>query len=114
MGDIAPSLHWRGLQASTVSRATTGARTEQAMALSDLLSQHAHGDVNGNGDGSTHVLAEVQTLLAGASVDDVKALRRLLFQTSAAAAPGRAAVAKLASGWRDGRYLYKHLLSRQS
>ena len=107
-GDTAPSLRRRDIESNTIDRATTGARTEKAMALADVLAGHAGGQNPGG------ALAELQTLMAGASPDDVKALRRLLFQPAEVPAPGKHADIELAPGWREGRYPYKHLLSRRS
>ena len=106
--DSAPLLRRRDIQHNTIDRATTGARTEQAMALADVLARHA------DGQGTAGALAELQALMAGASPDDVKALRRLLFQPAAVAGPGKNADIELAPGWREGRYPYRHLLSRHS
>ncbi len=105
-GDTAPSLQPAGIAANTVSRATTGARTEQAMALSDVLAHHAQGASTGT------VVAELQALMDGASPDDRKALRKLLFQP-AAAQPEKDADTALAPGWREGKYPYRNLLSRR-
>jgi polyphosphate kinase 2 len=107
-GDTAPSLVRRDIEADTVSRATTGALTEQAMALSDVLSRYAQGE---NAD---TVLSEMKTLMAGASPDDVKALKRALFQPDDKLASERDADVELSPGWRDGRYPYKNLLSRRT
>jgi polyphosphate kinase len=107
-GDTAPSLARRDIEANTVSRATTGALTEQAMALADVLSRHALDD---NAD---TVLSEMKTLMAGASPDDLKALKRALFEPDDKAPAEREADIELAPGWRDGRYPYKNLLSRRS
>ena len=107
-GDTVPSLRQRDIAANTTSRATTGARTEQAMALSDVLARHAQGHSAGS------VLAELQTLMDGASADDLKALRRTLFQPQDRATPAKDADTALSAGWRDGQYPYKNLLSRNS
>ena len=107
-GDTAPLLKARDIEANTVSRATTGARTERAMALSDVLAHHAQGD------SSASLVSELQALMAGASPDDVKALRRTLFQPPAQMQSDKEADIELAAGWRDGRYPYKNLLSRRS
>ena len=107
-GDTAPSLKARDIEADTVSRATSGARTERAMALSDVLAQHAQAGSMGS------ILSELQALMAGASPDDVKALRRTLFQPPDQQLADKEADIELAPGWRDGRYPYKNLLSRRS
>ena len=107
-GDTPPLRRRRDIEADTVSRATTGARTERAMALSDVLAGHAIGDKPGA------VLAELKTLMAGASPDDRKALKRVLFERESTPADGHDPDTDLAPGWRDGRYPYKNLLSRRS
>jgi polyphosphate kinase 2 len=107
-GDIPPTLNQRDIERHTVSRATTGARTERAMALSDVLTQHHQGDGLGS------VVGELQALMAGASTDDLKALRRTLFQPDGKLDPTKDADTELAPGWREGKYPYKNLLSRRS
>ena len=96
-GDTARSLKTRDIEADTVSRATSGARTEQAMALSDVLARHAQAGSQGS------ILSELQALMAGASPDDVKALRRTLFQPPDQQLSDKEADIALAPGWRDGR-----------
>jgi polyphosphate kinase 2 len=107
-GDTAPSLKTRDIAADTISRATSGARTEQAMALSDVLARHAEGAAEGN------LVAELQALMAGAAPDDLRALRRMLFQPESRLLPDKEADTELAPGWREGKYPYKNLLSRRS
>jgi polyphosphate kinase 2 len=107
-GDVAPSLSLRDIERDRVSRATTGAQTERAMALADVLAHHAQGQ---GGDGA---LTDLQAMIASASLDDVKALRQLLFQPASRPEPGKDADIELAAGWREGRYPYKNLLSRRS
>jgi len=107
-GDTAPSLTTRDIAANTISRSTSGARTERAMALSDVLARHA-----GGGDGQS-LLDELQALMTGSSPDDLKALRRTLFPPGGSGLPDKAADIELAPGWREGRYPYQNLLSRRS
>ncbi len=106
LGDTLPSLQPAAIAAHTVGRATTGARTEQAMALADVLAHHAQGESAGT------VVSELQALMDGASPDDRKALRKLLFQPVATPTEKDADTA-LAPGWRQGKYPYKNLLSRR-
>ncbi|GCL63843.1 polyphosphate kinase 2 [Pseudaquabacterium pictum] len=105
-GDTAPLLQPAAIAAHMADRATTGARTEQAMALADVLARHAQGQSAGT------VLAELQALMDGASPDDRKALRKLLFQPAATPAEADADTA-LSPGWREGQYPYKNLLLRR-
>jgi polyphosphate kinase 2 len=115
-GDIAPSLRRRDIEADSVSRATSGAQTEHAMALADVLASHnqavASAAATGAGAATGSALADLQAMIASASPDDVKALRRLLFQSDPKT--GTDPDTELAAGWRDGLYPYKNLLSRRS
>ena len=117
-GDVAPSLRRRDIETHTVSRATTGAQTERAMALADRLASHKQtpGSSEGTPDkpGPSGALADLQAMIASASPDDFKALRRLLFRPDTHSATDADPDTDLAPGWRDGRYPYQNLLSRRS
>ena len=64
--------------------------------------------------GSIHETAQrLQTLLAGASPDEVKALRTRLFAKVPQADKGPDPDAELSPKWRFGAYPYKNLLSRK-
>ncbi|MFO1188813.1 MAG: polyphosphate kinase 2 [Alphaproteobacteria bacterium] len=78
------------------------------MALSDLLASKK------NGTAPTELLNQIQALIAGASLDEMKALRRALFKRDAVTAPGMDPDTELQAGWREGRYPYKNLLSRKN
>ncbi|MCA0176976.1 MAG: polyphosphate kinase 2 [Proteobacteria bacterium] len=58
---------------------------------------------------------DIGAMVAGASPDDVKALRRALSARAAAttAAKGTAPDLELSAGWREGAYPYKYLMSRK-
>ena len=105
-GDTAPALTPDGIAANVADRATTGARITQAMALADVLARQARGEDPGT------VLSELQAMMDGASPDDRKALRRLLAQP-APGLPEKDADSALSPGWREGKYPYRHLLSRK-
>lgn len=80
----------------------------QSMTLANLLASHAAGEPDGD------ALEQIRTLLAGASPDEVKALRHRLFKTPAArVSETRDPDIELAPGWRDGSYPYLNLLSRK-
>jgi polyphosphate kinase 2 len=95
------------VERSRVARATTRTQTVQAQALGDVLAAHARGQ-----DGDW--LAEIKAMMAGASPDEVKALRRLLLEAAPAKPGGPDADAELAPNWRDGSYPYKNLMSRRN
>ena len=63
----------------------------------------------------TRDMAALKTLLAGASGDDVVALRRMLFaDAKRKAAPAEDPDLELAPRWREGGYPYKNLMSRKN
>jgi len=106
-GDTLTRVNKRSAEADRVARRTSTALTVQEMVLSDLL-----------GPGATtsppsEVLRRIQALIAGASPDEVKALRRSLFKQDEAQGNHVDPDAELASGWREGAYPYKNLLSRK-
>jgi polyphosphate kinase len=111
LGDVPASLGAKALERDTVARAVTRSDTVKAMALSDLLKQHAKGDGGTPGE----ALRQVQALIDGASPDEVKALRRMLFEREASLpAEGTDPDTELAPGWREGGYPYRNLLSRRA
>ena len=109
-GDVADTRKPERIERSVVSRATTRKQTVRAMALGDLLAQHARGTAGAPGEW----LRELQALVASASPDEAKALRRLLFERSQPGPEGSDPDTELAAGWREGAYPYKNLLSRRA
>ena len=109
-GDVAPDLHASGIERNTVARATTRKQTVTALALSDVLAQHAAGEAGPPGEW----LRQLQALIDGASPDEAKALRRLLFQRESSSAPGVDPDSELAANWREGGYPYKNLMARRT
>ena len=82
--------------------------TVQEAVVSDLLVADAARGA------SMHETAErLQTLLAGASPDEVKALRKRLFAKPPKGEQGPDPDAELSPQWRSGAYPYKNLLSRK-
>ena len=113
-GDVPPRLDAATLEHDRVARATTRHETVTALALGDVLARHASGA--GLGDGPPgDWLREVRALVEGASPDETRALRRLLFEPrSEPAAPGIDPDQELAPGWREGGYPYLNLMARKS
>ncbi|MFO1336782.1 MAG: polyphosphate kinase 2 [Burkholderiaceae bacterium] len=95
-----------GAEAERVARRTSTAHTVQALATQDVLRAGA--------GGPSQTLQRLQALLAGASPDEVRALRRSLAQGDDGPAAGHDPDTELSPGWRDGGYPYKNLLSRKS
>ncbi|MFN9013243.1 MAG: polyphosphate kinase 2 [Pseudomonadota bacterium] len=113
-GDVAPRLDAPALERDRVARATTRHETVTALALGDVLAGHAAGA--GLGDGPPgDWLREVRALVEGASPDEARALRRLLFEPrQEPAVPGIDPDQELAPGWREGGYPYRNLMARKS
>ena len=108
-GDTLAHAGARSAEAERIARRTSTAHTVQELVLADLLANPPAGQA------SSETLRQLQALIAGASPDEVKALRRALFRREPA--PGGPVVdpdTELAPGWREGGYPYKNLLSRKS
>ena len=111
LGDVPASLGPKALERDTIARAVTRTDTVKALALVDVLGRHAKG--KGGSPGET--LRQLQALIDGASPDEVKALRRVLFEREPATPGGGTDPdTELAPGWREGGYPYRNLLSRRS
>ncbi|MDT7837889.1 polyphosphate kinase 2 [Aquabacterium sp. OR-4] len=110
-GDTPPSLQPAALERHRVARALTRAQTVQSLAIGDVLAAEAAAQP---GSHQPPLLDNVSPLLAGASPDDLKALRQLLARHTASTAPTPDADTALAPRWRDGGYPYKNLLSRRT
>ena len=99
------------VQVSRVARATERTQTVAVMALSDLLQRRGASEVHAPGN----FVDQLKALVGGAAPDEVKALRRLLFDKSnAQPRNGSDPDAELAPNWRDGSYPYKNLMARRS
>ncbi|MDE2395970.1 MAG: polyphosphate kinase 2 [Burkholderiales bacterium] len=109
-GDVPPSLAPAALEQNTIARAADRHETVTAMALADVLEKHARGEAGEPGEW----LRQLQALIAGASPDEVKALRRLLFVHASEQAPGSDPDTEMAPGWREGHYPYRNLMSRRN
>jgi len=108
-GDVAPSLTERGIADFSVAESVAAATESKAHAVRDILGRAARGDSRGLAD-------SFEAILAGASPDDVVALRNLLSQQDDAARRIKhdRIDGELADDWREGGYPYKHLMSRRS
>jgi len=105
-GDTLAHPGARTAEADHVARGTSTANTVQELALSDLLA-----GIRGTRPAS-ETLEQLQALIGGASPDEVKALRRALFVRTGPSATTLELDAELSSGWREGAYPYKNLMSR--
>ena len=106
-GDTLAQPGRRAAEADHVARGVSEARTVREMATSDLL---AHAD----GMPVNETVRQLQALIAGASPDEAKALRRALFKREPAARSGPDPDTELSPAWREGAYPYQNLLSRKN
>jgi polyphosphate kinase 2 len=104
-GDTIESLTHEGAEEDAIDRGVVRSQTRKALTLRDALIGHAKGDADGE------IIASVRALLEGASPDERKALKKLLWAPSDESANGDAD-RELAKNWREGGYPYKNLLSR--
>ena len=109
-GDVVDTRSLERVENALVARAELRRETKSALALSDLVVSHANGPA-GSGD-DWH--EQLRALIRGASSDEVKALRRLLFERAQKPAVGVDPDTELAPGWREGGYPYKNLMSRRN
>lgn len=107
-GDVPARLTPTDIERDVSARRTTASQTAQAMTLAGLLSRHAEGVPPGDS------LDALRALIAGASPDEAKALKQLLFAPPKPLDPAIDPDCELAPGWRDGAYPYRNLLSRRS
>ena len=104
-GDVPASLEPRRLEGERVARAVTRSATVRSLALADVLKAPPGDDTR----------SRLAALLAGASPDERKALKRALDATTAKPARGQADPdAELVDDWREGAYPYANLMSRKS
>ena len=106
-GDTVPNLTAAGIEKHVTAAATSESGTDQAITLAHLLAGFA------SGAPAAEPLRQIKDLIAGASPDETKALKRLLF-AQPDTQDGTDADSALAPGWRTGAYPYLNLLSRKS
>ncbi len=105
-GDTLPHLGPATAERDRVARGTSEATTKQALAIKDLLTHPPNVT-------ESELASRLRALISGASPDERKALRRTLFAKPEVEA-GPDPDLELASGWREGTYPYKNLLSRKN
>jgi polyphosphate kinase 2 len=112
-GDTLRRPGMKSAEADHVARGTSRTHIKQALALGDFLKRHA------SGQSTSETVQQLQALIEGASPDEARALRQMLFKRGNAMAETglRAGVdpdAELSPRWREGEYPYQNLLSRKS
>jgi polyphosphate kinase 2 len=101
-------LNKKAVEAFTVKQAISAAEESKVAAVKDIISAIKPGDSEGLSKALT-------AIFDGASPDDAAMLRNaLLQQPSLVSTRSKFPDEELASGWREGGYPYKNLLSRKS
>ncbi|MDR1349318.1 MAG: polyphosphate kinase 2 [Zoogloeaceae bacterium] len=110
-GDVAASSTQAGIAAFEVEQATTAALESKVVAMTDILQTAAKNDLQS-------VASTLKTILAGASPDDVAALRDVFLKQSNGFGFDGARITRpddiLSDDWRTGGYPYKNLMSRKN
>ena len=106
-GDTLDSLTARAAYDDAVDRGVERSQARKALTLRDALTGHAKGEPDGE------IIDSVRALLEGASPDERKALKKLLYAPTDEAADGDPD-RELSRHWRDGAYPYKNLMSRRA
>jgi polyphosphate kinase 2 len=106
-GDTPTSLTAAGVKKHVVSKAGVRTETQREMTVAEILTKMTSGTSPGE------PLEQMQALIAGASPDEAKALRRALFAPETTGPEGVDPDAELSPGWREGAYPYLNLLSRK-
>jgi polyphosphate kinase 2 len=109
-GDTLARPGARSAEADRVARGIERAHVKQALAVGDVLERHAQGR------SASQTLQQLRALVDGASPDEARSLRRVLFkrETDADAASDPDPDSALSPRWRDGDYPYLNLMSRKS
>jgi polyphosphate kinase 2 len=107
LGDIPTNLTAVGVRNHVLSKAAVRTETQREMTVAELLAKISSGTSPGE------PLEQMKALIAGASPDEAKALRRALFTSETQTPDGIDPDAELSPGWRDGAYPYLNLLSRK-
>ena len=107
-GDTAPALTPAAIEAFEIEQATEAAEDSKLTAVTDILKTAVRRDPK-------HATRALEAILAGASPDDIHALRRALMRAdggepAADAHPDD----ELAEDWRQGGYPYRNLMSRKA
>jgi polyphosphate kinase 2 len=108
-GDVPPRLSAAGIAEYSISESVSAANESKAHAVRDILSHAAKSDGKGMAE-------SFEAILAGASPDDVLAIRNLLMRHEEEATHHRRQKAdtELSDDWREGGYPYRNLMSRRN
>ena len=108
-GDTSPSLTPDELEAFEVDQSVAAAQQSKITAVRDIIETTPPHDV--------HTLAKtLEVIIDGASPEDATVLRNALLKKARPSSAGRRSSPddQLASGWRDGAFPYRNLMSRKN
>jgi polyphosphate kinase 2 len=106
-GDVTVRVGAAGAEADRVSRGLSKTHTAQQLVVERLI--------DGGGPPAAGTAAQIEAVIAGASPDELRALRRSLrMKKPAVAVDAVDPDTELSRGWRQGAYPYKNLLSRKA
>jgi polyphosphate kinase 2 len=106
-GDTAPELTPEGIERFELEQATAAARDSKLVALTEILQHEAAAP--------GAAVKALEAILAGASPDDVHALRRALMKADASVQGDTSDPDdELSPDWRSGGYPYRNLMSRKA
>jgi len=106
-GDTPTNLTAAGVKKHVVNKAGIRTETQREMTVAEILAKMTSGTSPGE------PLEQMKALIAGASPDEAKALRRALFAHETIEPAGIDPDAELSPDWREGSYPYLNLLSRK-
>ncbi len=108
VGDVAPAHTASAVERFVVSEAMVAAADAQAAAFEDIATQ-------GNALGPVQLQTRIDALMAGASPDEVAALRLALLRRGGVEEPMPPSPdEELSEDWRSGGYPYRNLMQRRS
>ncbi|GAB2181521.1 polyphosphate kinase 2 [Denitratisoma sp. agr-D3] len=105
-GDVSPASSPVGVERFVVNQAVAAAQNSKVVAINDIVKAAGK-------DGVEAVAKTLESIIAGASSDDIAMLRDTLFKRGEEKLPV-SADEELAEGWRNGGYPYKNLMSRKN
>jgi polyphosphate kinase len=106
-GDVAPDKTQEGIEQFEIDQATDAARDSKIVAVTEILEGLPKGDIGA-------VAQTLETILAGASPDDIEVLRKAFLNAGMITKRSASPDDELAEDWRLGGYPYENLMSRKN
>jgi len=106
-GDVTSAKSAAGVERFVVAQSVAAAQNSKIAAMNDIIKTAGKGGVEA-------VAKTLESIIAGASPDDIAVLQKTLFKDRVADKLPVSADEELAEGWRNGGYPYKNLMSRKN